>query len=153
LKFKERTAAKMFKKFGKNLKCKDTKIELSIPKTFARTQKFMIGPPTPDSIIAIKWNNKLTRSNFGKECILCKTKNSIEMHHVKRIKDLKNDHKKGKIDFFTMQMRAINRKQVPLCHEHHVKLHKDELTQEDREKMLEYVESRKKNKNPNGRAV
>jgi hypothetical protein len=32
------------------------------------------------------------------------------------------------LDWFTMQMAAINRKQVPLCQPHHSALHKNALT-------------------------
>ena len=56
------------------------------------------------------------------------------MHHVPfavakstskctKIKDLKSPNKK--LDFFTRQMAAINRKQIPLCKDHHVRLHND----------------------------
>lgn len=31
-----------------------------------------------------------------------------------------------------MQMAAINRKQVPMCHEHHKKLHQNGLTEAER---------------------
>jgi hypothetical protein len=37
----------------------------------------------------------------------------VEMHHVKKIKELKS---RKHLDWFTMQMAAINRKQVPLDH-------------------------------------
>lgn len=45
------------------------------------------------------------------------------MHHVRKIRELRN--KKSNLDFFTRQMAAINRKQVPLCREHHIRLHND----------------------------
>lgn len=45
------------------------------------------------------------------------------MHHVRKIRDLRNQ--KSKLDFFTRQMAAINRKQVPLCKAHHIGLHND----------------------------
>jgi hypothetical protein len=51
------------------------------------------------------------------------------MHHVRQIKDLK---KSLKLDFFTKQMAAINRKQVPLCRVHHMHLHRGTLSEWDR---------------------
>lgn len=45
------------------------------------------------------------------------------MHHVRKIRDLKKPN--SKLDFFTRQMAAINRKQIPLCKSHHIGLHKD----------------------------
>lgn len=52
------------------------------------------------------------------------------MHHLRQIRDLKNDLK---LDFFAQQMAAINRKQVPLCKEHHTDLHRGSLCERDRE--------------------
>lgn len=51
------------------------------------------------------------------------------MHHVRKIADLKQKHFKGKMDFFTMQMAAINRKQVPRCKNHHVGVHTNKLSE------------------------
>jgi len=52
---------------------------------------------------------------------MCLTSQGVEMHHVKEIKNLRKTSKK--IDFFTRQMEAINRKQIPLCKDHHIRLH------------------------------
>lgn len=49
---------------------------------------------------------------------------------MKSIRSLREKVRKG--EWFTAQMKAINRKQVPLCKEHHRKLHKKELTPEER---------------------
>ena len=38
----------------------------------------------------------------------------------------------GGLDFFAMQMAAINRKQVPLCRVHHVNLHRNTLSEWER---------------------
>jgi len=51
------------------------------------------------------------------------------MHHVRAIKDLK---KNLKLDWFTMQMADINRKQVPLCRPHHMGLHHNTLSETER---------------------
>lgn len=83
LKYKVRTAAKIFKKFGKKLGDKQTEIELFIPKTFKRSQIFKINQVNPEKIIIRKWNNKLTNSNLGKACIICDDKKNVEMRHVK----------------------------------------------------------------------
>jgi len=77
------------------------------------------------------WNSKFTRSNLGKTCIICDQSENVEMHHVRKIRDLKDPN--GKLDFFTRQMAAINRKQVPLCRTHHNGLHNNTLTEHERE--------------------
>jgi nicotine oxidoreductase len=71
----------------------------------------------------------MTTSNLFKECIICGTSKDVEMHHVRSIKSLRD--KNSTKDFFTRQMAAINRKQLPLCKEHHIQLHNNTLSIED----------------------
>lgn len=52
------------------------------------------------------------------------------MHHVKKLRELRN---RLNLDWFTMQMAGINRKQVPLCPEHHYRLHQGKLSAPERE--------------------
>jgi hypothetical protein len=54
------------------------------------------------------------------------------MHHVRNIRDLKIKARKKTLDFFTMQMAAINRKQAPLCTFHHKALHNGSFSLEKR---------------------
>jgi group II intron reverse transcriptase/maturase len=107
LKYKLRERSKVFKKYGKYLECKETGTKLYIPKTFAHTQKFKINPPNPDTLLDIRWNSKLTHSNLNRECLVCGETQS-EMHHVKKVKDLRSRYKDKKIDYWTLQMAAIN---------------------------------------------
>lgn len=138
LKLKLRHRAKVFKRFGKTLKCPDTKIELYIPNNFKRDQKFSINPEDPMTIMEKRWNNKFTRTHLTKSCLVC-GKFPSEMHHLRTIKDLKSNYEKGKIDFWKLQLSAINRKQIPLCKEHHIRLHKGSLSKEEKEKLLEAI--------------
>ena len=64
-------------------------------------------------------------------CIICGSYERIEMHHVRKIRDLKLKAKGNVLDFFTVQMAAIHRKQVPLCSDHHKKLHLDKLSSQE----------------------
>mmetsp|Transcript_31556 Transcript_31556/g.80357 ORF Transcript_31556/g.80357 Transcript_31556/m.80357 type:complete len:763 (-) Transcript_31556:8026-10314(-) len=131
LKYKLRFKAKAFKRFGKKLKCPESSKEFYIPKDFKRTNTFRINPPNEDSIIARRWNNKLTKSNLFKACVICGA-TPAEMHHVRKVRDLKNKFKSKKLDFFHMQMAGINRKQVPLCMAHHKALHQSKLTEAEK---------------------
>jgi len=137
LKYKLRTQRKSFKKFGSKLTCPITKVGLKIPTTFKRTSKFSIGTHIPESKIMERWNNKLTISNINKKCIICGNSTNIEMHHVRAIKDLKTLYSKSKIDWFTLQMRELNRKQVPLCREHHQKVHNNSLNSDEKKLFME----------------
>jgi hypothetical protein len=132
LKFKLRRRSKVFKKFGSLLKCKTTGKKLFIPKTFARTQEFSNNPQDPFTILNKSWANKLTKSNLFKACLIC-NKSPAEMHHVRKISNLEDKYKNKKLDFWTLQMAAINRKQIPLCREHHHALHNKKLSEKEKE--------------------
>jgi predicted HNH restriction endonuclease len=51
------------------------------------------------------------------DCIICGESDYIEMHHVKHIR-------KGEIKGFTKIMQTLNRKQIPVCRDCHMKIHK-----------------------------
>ena len=143
LKYKLRHGSKIFKKFGPKLRSPDGVVELFIPSTFKAIKKFSCNVPIPDDVILSNWNKKLTKSNLFKSCIICGSTNQIEMHHVRKVKDLKNKVKRKELDFFTTQMAAINRKQVPLCSAHHLALHNNTLSTHERELFLSNVKSLK----------
>lgn len=128
LKYKMRFMSKAFKKFGRKLKCPETNKELYIPKDLKRTRTFNVSEPENLEMLERRWTGKLTRSSLGKECIIC-GKTPAEMHHIRKLKELKS---RKTISWFTMQMAAINRKQVPLCRDHHIRLHNNQLTDEER---------------------
>jgi hypothetical protein len=142
LKYKLRFASKVYKKFGSNLRSPDGSVELFIPNTFKAIKEFSnCNVSNIDSIIFRNWNNKFTKSNLLKTCIICGSSSHIQMHHVRKIKDLRHKAKEGKKDFFTLQMAAINRKQVPLCSSHHKALHNNILSPEEFEIFRSNVKS------------
>lgn len=129
-KYKEQFVSTVFRRFGTNCTCPDSKISLFDP-ICRRTNHFSINPVTPEAVLQKSWSKKLTRSNFNKTCLVCGS-SSVEMHHVRQIRDLKNKEKAGTFDFWTLQLAAINRKQIPLCRLHHESLHKNTLSKEER---------------------
>ncbi len=65
-----------------------------------------------------------TRSKLGKPCCVCgETEEQIEMHHVRHIRKL--SHKRVATGFNRL-LRAMNRKQVPVCSDCHRKIHRGE---------------------------
>jgi len=140
LKYKLRFMSKVFRKFGRNLKDPETGVGLYVPKTFGRTRKFLINPVEPLKMVYSMWYTKLTKSNLGKSCIICGDSN-VQMHHVRKIRELKA---RTHLDWFTMQMAAIQRKQVPLCQVHHTALHQNTLTTRERTSFVEGLELMKK---------
>ena len=84
------------------------------------TQNFKIGVITDDNIPTNKFEYRRTNSWLNLDrCSICDKKGSIEMHHVKHIRKI------GKqVKGFTKVLRQLNRKQIPVCHDCHQKIHK-----------------------------
>jgi hypothetical protein len=142
-KYKMKSLKKVFHKFGKDLginvvdsKGNNRRVSLYTPVDYKR--KSIVSAPLPlsvakgcgqgsggrDPLVDLRkvWNMKLTKSNIFKACTICGSDQNVEMHHVRKIRELRNP-KLAKLDFFTRQMAAINRKQIPLCQDHHARLH------------------------------
>nr|AIB08181.1 hypothetical protein [Neoporphyra perforata] len=131
LKYKLRFTSRIFKKFGPNLACPNTKKRLFLPTSFKRTQAFQINSPIPFEKKVLFWSKKITKSNLNKDCLICGSSLLVEMHHIRSVADIRKKLRSNKADFFSLQMAGINRKQVPLCREHHLKLHNKTLSPEE----------------------
>jgi nicotine oxidoreductase len=134
LKYKLRTASKAFKTFGSLLSCPESGVKIYLPDTFARLDhkvKFNVGgvTATPEKTIKLSYSNRMTVSSLGKPCVICGDPN-VQMHHVRKLRELRS---RLHLDWLTMQMAAINRKQVPLCVNHHHRLHNNLLSAQERE--------------------
>lgn len=139
LKYKLRFTSKAYRRFGGRLKCPSTGTALFIPNTFKAIKKFGISRPTPDVILFKTWHNKFTSSNLLKHSILCGSSDHIKMHHVRKIKDLKMKMVNKKMDWFTDQMASINRKQIPLCFQHHKAFHQNKLSLDERQLLADRI--------------
>ena len=62
--------------------------------------------------------NARTKSKLGCHCSICGSCEKVEMHHVRHIRKMGQ-----KLDGFTQIMAQLNRKQLPVCHECHWKIH------------------------------
>ena len=64
------------------------------------------------------WWPRRTQSRLMDNCIICESPERVEMHHVRHIR------KRGKtVQGFSLYLAAINRKQVPVCHQCHRDIH------------------------------
>jgi len=149
-KCKLRTLNKVFGKFGKDLgydiiqsNGKKKRISIFRPDNMKKVNIISTSYINTEPLKALDkvWNAKFTKSNLFKECVLCGAKQEVEMHHVKKIRELR---KKPKLDFFTRQMAAINRKQIPLCRDHHIRLHNNTWTEEEKHIFSKKTSQRKK---------
>lgn len=126
-KLKLGTRRKVFAKFGKSLNVTETMSGKLITRSLRLIPSFRAQPmafmTTHKPIDRVRmYNSKLTRSKLGQVCAVCGTSENIEMHHVRHIRK-RGETLKG----FHLQMSLINRKQVPLCLEHHVQVHAGKL--------------------------
>lgn len=137
-KFKKRTKASIYKIFGKDLACnfkQDGKL-VRVGLKFPDVKKIVTSDPkrfptkhtaSLDQIIGKSWTNKMTHRNLFKVCAVCGSREDVEIHHIRNLVDIKD----RKADWFRKQMSSINRKQIPLCKEHHIKLHAKKLIKSD----------------------
>jgi group II intron reverse transcriptase/maturase len=119
------TMRKIFKRHGRNLR-----FQWLLPDgrtreaTFRentdwsiRRDAFRVRPPDID---LLAWQCGLrTRSKLGFPCLICGAEQDVEMHHVRHIRKMGEKKPTG----FTAVMRALNRKQVPVCASCHAKIH------------------------------
>jgi group II intron reverse transcriptase/maturase len=70
-----------------------------------------------DPYTALRGKSERAHTALKGVCCVCGSEQKVEMHHVRRIKDLRGRTKRSRI------MIAINRKQIPLCRSCHMKAH------------------------------
>ena len=122
------SSAQIFKKHGKFIT-----VSIPTPDTGGSKKRSVSFPYRSGwSIIDRKWlinvrtvdpfaisANTVSRSQLNQSCSVCNSFIKVEMHHVKHIR------KRGfSYSGFTKEMALINRKQIPLCRECHMKVHK-----------------------------
>jgi group II intron reverse transcriptase/maturase len=139
LKLKVRTKRQIFKRFGYWLKDPDTDIQLKIPSNFRVKHSFPTNTVSrAEDIMKVSWFSKLTQSSLYKTCVICNTSNSVEMHHIRHVKDVKNKIKTGNSTYQEWTGSYL-RKQVPLCMYHHDLYHSGDLNYADMTKIRRYT--------------
>jgi nicotine oxidoreductase len=114
-KFSLGTKSKVYKIYGKNLKGSD-KVSFIEAKYGMKLWDFKTGKL--DSIKSLFARNISAASLLNLSYSICDSKYRVEMHHVRRMKDL--NPKLNKID---AAMARRRRKQIPLCRACHIKHH------------------------------
>lgn len=111
------------KKYGNNItvaygngKNTNKKINFEWPK-LERTPMFFSDQGLSDPFEPLKFNIS-SRNLFKANCTICNSDVNIEMHHIKHIKTINANLSK-----FDKMVASINRKQVPLCRNCHIKIH------------------------------
>lgn len=93
-KFKLKTLASVFRKFGKNLTAKineSRSISFIDIKYRPPTKIFKAVSVNKDPLKSLDsvWNAKFTKSNIGASCVICGSEDNVEIHHVRKIWDKK----------------------------------------------------------------
>jgi len=75
--------------------------------------------------ITIKNNSNLITRLNANVCELCGSKEKIEVHHVRKLKDIKRKYSKrgDSIPNWVLEMSKMNRKTLVVCEKCHVKIH------------------------------
>lgn len=123
-KLRLKTQAQVFKKFGKNLKVfykhTDPKGKITMKVTQFINPNYRVSlwdfKTNPSPIIeALYANPKSIATLMGLECALCGSKVKVEMHHIRKMSDLK-----GKVSELDRLMIKNRRKQIALCRKCHM---------------------------------
>jgi len=119
---------RVFKRFGKTLTIvvpgkngrEDRKVSFYLNPDWNKKRSAFQRGKRPDIDLVQTTIRMKTRSKLGKVCCICESAEQIEMHHVRHIRKL--SHKREATGFNCL-LRALNRKQIPVCITCHRKIH------------------------------
>ena len=139
-KYKLKSLARTFKKFGRDLDFinkKGKKYQIFRPdnlRMLPMNERFKVNENIDiDKLLNQTWSNSLTRPQFDEPCVICGTMDNLEIHHIKSVKDVR-----VKTRTYTQWIGGFYRKSIPLCRKHHLQLHKRELSRKDINKLSMY---------------
>lgn len=139
LKLKVRTKRQAFRMFGKLLEDPDTGVKLDIPITLKVLHDYKGNTISDsDAILKASWYQKVTSSGLHRKCAVCHSSNQIEMHHIRKVKDVRNKIKTGD-STYAQWVGLYKRKQIPLCAYHHDLLHRGDLNFADMAEIRKYT--------------
>lgn len=132
-----------FQKFGKNLTDRATDSYLKIPTSFNATYDYKLNAShfghldqETEKLLKQSWTKKFT-ANIPSECLICGTTEQVEMHHLRRVADVRHKFRTGNASWKQI-IGAVSRKQVPLCKYHHKALHSGNLNYGDIQRVARY---------------
>ena len=118
-KYKLKSLARTFKKFGRDLDFvnkKGKKYQIFRPdnlRMLPMNERFKVNENIDiDKLLNQTWSNSLTRPQFDEPCVICGTMDNLEIHHIKSVKDVL-----VKTRTYTQWIGGFYRKSIPLCRE------------------------------------
>nr|YP_010836031.1 hypothetical protein QLP54_mgp35 [Phyllosticta yuccae]WGC90047.1 hypothetical protein [Phyllosticta yuccae] len=127
LKFKLKSRKAVFQKFGSRLAPKDElsllpkgskEIQILKQSTQNKTRTFKT-KDLKDPLTVLNWGLRSKSNLLDDSCWICGEEEKVQAHHLKHIRKM-NERLSG----FSKIMAQLNRKQIPVCHQCHVKIHK-----------------------------
>lgn len=115
-KMRLKTRSKVFKTYGSNLTVREDKqraVGLKLQKSHKRTGKWLVNPAEALESVYFSLRSK---SLLDKSCFICGCTEDIEVHHIRALRG----KTKGNM---VNTMKALHRKQIPVCHACHRKIH------------------------------
>ena len=88
-----------------------------------------------DELLNQTWSNSLTRSQFDEPCAICGTMETLEIHHIRSVKNVR-----VKTRTYTQWIGGFERKSIPLCKGHHLVYHAGKLSRDEVARLSEYKE-------------
>jgi nicotine oxidoreductase len=129
-KFKLKTLAKTFKKFGRDLRFINKKGEIfkiyrpENLRMLAEFERFHTPPSSDiDTLLKTSWSSSMTQTQFDETCVICGTEENLEIHHIRSIKEVR-----VKARSYAQWVGGFLRKTIPLCKAHHLALHSGNLS-------------------------
>lgn len=122
----------VFKRFGKGFSTTikgiggkpDKVVSYYLNQDWIKNRDAFQGEKDPEIDLVRTWMKMRSRSKFEKPCCICgESAAPIVMHHVRHIRKL--SHQRVPTGFNRI-LRAINRKQIPVCKACHGKIHRGE---------------------------
>jgi len=137
--------AKVFRDHGKTLRFQrevNGKIHVTefVPNSdwTVKPDGFTLDGELPDPMA--KYIRFRAKSRLGHPCFICESTDNVQMHHVRHIRKMGGKKPTG----FTALMRALNRKQLPVCEECHQKIHRGEYDGKSLKDLAKIAEERRR---------
>lgn len=137
LKHKLHTASKAFERFGRYLEDPETGVMIYHEKEMKVKHEYKISSIDEselDKKLKGSPHGTLTKKIMNALCAICGSNTKVEMHHVRKASDVRSKVRTGNATYLQWTGGFL-RKQIPLCHYHHILLHKGQLNQADFRKM------------------
>jgi group II intron reverse transcriptase/maturase len=130
------STSKVFRKYGKDITVHkaDGKTLHFFNQPLKQVRKTKAPPETLDTIPT--WLPRRTRTRLQNACVICHSRDRVEMHHVRHIRK-RGEHIQG----FTLYLAAINRKQVPVCRQCHRDIHNGRYDGASLASLLEQIQA------------